>query len=41
MALAMKIKTLGAGHPDVAVTMNNLGMLLAEQGRSCGGAEIF
>ena len=27
------IERLGKAHPDVAVTMNNLGMLLAEQGR--------
>jgi len=32
-ALALKVKELGAAHPDVGITLNNLGILLANEGR--------
>jgi Flp pilus assembly protein TadD len=41
LALAMKVKTLGARHPDVAVTMSNLGMLLAKEGRVVEARRYF
>ena len=32
--LDLKVKLLGPDHPDVAITANNLAMLLANDGRS-------
>ena len=40
-ALALKEKLLGAEHPDVAVTLNNLGLLLKKQGKLSEAAERY
>ena len=40
-ALALKEKLLGADHPDVAVTLNNLGLLLKKQGKLAEAAESY
>lgn len=40
-ALSVKEKILGADHPDTALTMNNLGVIVQKQGRSQEARALF
>jgi tetratricopeptide (TPR) repeat protein len=40
-ALAIKETLLGADHPDIAVTLNNLALLLKQQGHPTDAATIY
>ena len=40
-AAALKKKTLGPGHPDLAVTLNNLAVLRKRQGDVAAAAALY
>jgi hypothetical protein len=40
-ALEMKRRELGSSHPDVGITLNNLGMLYGSQRKTAAALECF